>query len=101
LKYYALYKIRAIAGMGGSCGLGELALLAVPRTQCSFYLSSIHLKPQKLLYLAQHSWKQIEQGNHLHVSGFSLLHFDSAWLDSRQFIFGAPRLSHGALGSLP
>jgi hypothetical protein len=22
--------------MGGSCGLGELALLAVPRTQCSF-----------------------------------------------------------------
>jgi hypothetical protein len=30
------YRTRATAGMGGSCGLGELALLAVPRTQCSF-----------------------------------------------------------------
>jgi hypothetical protein len=31
-----IYRIRATAGIGGSCGLGELALLAVPRTQCSF-----------------------------------------------------------------
>jgi hypothetical protein len=27
---------RATAGWGGSCGLGELALLAAPRAQCSF-----------------------------------------------------------------
>ena len=38
-------RIRAIAGFGGSCGLGELALLAVPRTQCSLAQGSSPCAP--------------------------------------------------------
>jgi hypothetical protein len=44
-RMYPIYRIRATAGLGGSCGLGELALLAVPRTQCSLVQGSSPIQP--------------------------------------------------------